>query len=72
MSIKHWTGFIALTLIWGASFLWIKLAVRESGPFTIVTLRLLMAVVVLLVIVLIRRTPLPRGRRVWGAFVILE
>ena len=38
MRIKEWSAVTALGLIWGTSFLWIKIAVAETGPFTLVGL----------------------------------
>jgi drug/metabolite transporter (DMT)-like permease len=42
MNAKQWSIFITLACLWGSSFLWIKIAVQESSPLTVVTLRLLM------------------------------
>ena len=43
MSTKNWIKFILLGLIWGSSFLWIKLALREVDPFMLVFFRVLFA-----------------------------
>lgn len=43
MSAKNWVKFIFLGLIWGCSFLWIKIILREFGPFTLVFFRTLFA-----------------------------
>ena len=43
LRFKIWAIFVALTLIWGASFLWIKLAVEDIGPYSLVCWRLLLA-----------------------------
>jgi drug/metabolite transporter (DMT)-like permease len=71
MTIKQWGAFLALTLIWGASFLWIKIAVREVGPLTVVTLRLGFALAILLPFVVRARVGIPRGARLWGRLVVL-
>jgi drug/metabolite transporter (DMT)-like permease len=55
-----------LTLIWGSSFLWIKLAVREVGPFTVVSLRVFFALLAILPFLLRQRVGPPRGVRQWG------
>jgi drug/metabolite transporter (DMT)-like permease len=44
MQSKHWTAFITLGSIWSASFLWIKLALNEIGPFSLVAFRVLFGV----------------------------
>lgn len=33
-------AFLFLTLVWGASFLWIKIAVEDVGPYALVAVRL--------------------------------
>lgn len=33
MKLKEWSMFVLLGLVWGSSFLWIKIAVQEIGPF---------------------------------------
>ena len=63
MKIKEWAAFAALGLIWGTSFLWIKIAVGETGPFTLVAFRLLFAAAGLAVVMLVKRQRLPRDRR---------
>jgi len=65
---KDWLAFIALGTIWGSSFLWIKIAVQEIGPFTLVALRLLFGVLGLLVVFLFARPELPRT---WRMLLIL-
>ena len=43
MSAKNWVKFILLGLMWGSSFLWIKIAVQEVNPFMLVFFRVLFA-----------------------------
>jgi drug/metabolite transporter (DMT)-like permease len=69
MNVRQLLGFLALTLIWGSSFFWIKLAVREVGPLTVVTIRLAFAVLTLLGFLIVRRPPLPRGGRMWAVLL---
>jgi drug/metabolite transporter (DMT)-like permease len=70
LSGKDWIKFIALGLIWGSSFLWIKIAVQEIGPFTLVTFRVLFALLGILLVVAYRRSGIPaRGK--WWIFVLL-
>jgi drug/metabolite transporter (DMT)-like permease len=39
LSAKNWLKFVLLGTIWGSSFLWIKIALQEVGPLTLVTFR---------------------------------
>src|SRR5438105_9820463 len=60
-------GYLALgtlALIWGASFLFIKLAVRDMSPATLVLLRAAAGLATLALILAVRRqTPFPAGTR---------
>jgi drug/metabolite transporter (DMT)-like permease len=51
MSIKEWVRFSLLGLIWGTSFLWIKIAVGEVSPLVLVGFRTLFGALSLLVII---------------------
>jgi drug/metabolite transporter (DMT)-like permease len=53
--MKQWVVFGILGTVWGSSFLWIKIAVAETGPFTLVTFRLFFGLLGLLLILLARR-----------------
>lgn len=71
MKMKDWLAFLALGLAWGSSFLWIKIAIQEIGPFTLVALRLLFGVVGLLAVVAYSRPRWPGARRLWWVLVVL-
>ncbi|MGC3937128.1 DMT family transporter [Roseobacter sp. EG26] len=68
---KAWAALILLALIWGASFLSIRVALDEIAPLTSVAHRTFWAMIALWAVVLSLRLPLPRGLHVWGAFVIM-
>src|SRR3989304_4618458 len=63
MKARDWMVFALLGLVWGSSFLWIKVAVQEVGPATLVGYRLLIGLIGLAVVVAARRPSLPRDRR---------
>jgi len=71
MKPREWGLFVTLGLIWGSSFLWIKIAVAEIGPFALVSWRLLFGLAGLALVVLVRRPEFPRDRRLLGALAIL-
>lgn len=56
---------LALTLMWSPSFLFIKLALQDLPPMTIVGLRVSLAAVVMIIILLWKRIALPRGWVFW-------
>ncbi|XDA96719.1 DMT family transporter [Sulfitobacter sp. LCG007] len=60
-----------LALIWGASFLSIRVALDEIAPFTLVAHRTFWAALTLWAVVLARAIPMPRSLRVWAAFVVM-
>jgi len=53
----------ALALMWGSSYLFIKIGVETLPPLSLVFLRVLVGLVILLVVVAATRTPLPRDPR---------
>jgi len=61
---------LSLALIWGSSFLWIKLGLDALSPGQMVFARVALGALVLGAIALIRRTALPRGGRMWGHLVV--
>lgn len=71
MKTKDWLAFISLSLAWGSSFLWIKIAVQEIGPFLLVALRILTGILGLLVVVAIKRPPWPSTSRQWGILAVM-
>jgi len=71
MKLREWGAFILLGLVWGSSFLWIKVAVQEIGPVTLVALRLLIGSIGLLAVGLIWRPSFPRESKVWLALLLI-
>ncbi|HET7011870.1 MAG TPA: EamA family transporter [Anaerolineales bacterium] len=71
MKSKDWLAFGLLGLVWGSSFLWIKVAVAEVGPFTLVAWRLLFGLAALAAVVAVRRPAMPRDRRTLAALALL-
>jgi drug/metabolite transporter (DMT)-like permease len=64
-------GLLLLGLIWGASYLFIKLAVAELAPAQLVAARLLVATVTLLLPLQLRGPGLPRGRTLWRDLFVM-
>ena len=71
MKPKHWLAFILLGTIWSASFLWIKIAVAEIGPFTLVGFRVLFGALTAGLATVFARTAWPRDRATWITYAIL-
>src|SRR3989304_979136 len=71
MKTKDWLAFITLSLAWGSSFFWIKIAVQDIGPFMLVALRVLFGILGLVLVMLIRRPTRPSNWRTWRSLLIL-
>ncbi|MBP9676549.1 MAG: DMT family transporter [Anaerolineaceae bacterium] len=66
MSIKNWLKFIALGIVWGSSFFWIKIGLQEVGPITVVFFRIFFALLGMSVMYIInRRAPLSSAWRLY-------
>lgn len=68
MTPLEWGMLLALATVWGGSFFFNEIAVRELPVFTVVVSRVALAAVILLVIMRLRKEQLPHDRRVWAAF----
>ncbi len=62
---------LLLGTIWGSSYMFIKIAVVEVPPLTLVAARLVLAAVILWIAHRILRHPTPRGRKLWGAYAVM-
>jgi len=71
MKLKHWLAFILLGVVWSASFLWIKIALQEVDPFTLVGFRVAFGALTGILAALFLRVPWPRDRTTWITYIIL-
>lgn len=71
MSTRAWIELALLSLIWGGSFLSIRLALNEVPFVTSVAHRVFWAMLVLWGYILIRGLSVPRNPRIWGAFLMM-
>ncbi|MFJ6795531.1 DMT family transporter [Streptomyces sp. NPDC091268] len=62
--------FAILSVIWGFSFLLIKVGTEAYAPFQVALGRVFFGALALLAVMLVRREPLPRGRRTWGHLAV--
>jgi drug/metabolite transporter (DMT)-like permease len=67
-----WLIFLALGLMWGSSYLFIKIGVETLTPFTLIALRLGIGLIVLAAVVAVAREPLPRSPRMYGHLVVMS
>lgn len=64
-------AFLALSLVWGASFLFIKVGLQGLSPAQVVLGRILLGAVALAVIMTVTRRRWPRELRVWGHMLVV-
>lgn len=64
-------GMVGLASIWGCSFLFIEVGIRELHPTYVTLGRVLTGAVTLLVILAVRRESLPRSPRLWAHLFVL-
>lgn len=57
--------WLILALIWGSTWLFIKLGLEDLPPFTFAGIRFVIAALILLIVIAIGRRPLPRAGRDW-------
>jgi drug/metabolite transporter (DMT)-like permease len=71
MSTAAWLLLMLLGAIWGASFIFSKIAVTQITPLTLVLLRVALAAVTLHVICLIKGVRLPSRLSAWAAYGVM-
>ena len=71
MKAKHWIVFLLLGAIWSSSFMWIKIAIQEVGPITLVAFRALFGLAFGIVVILIQRVKLPRTFKEWLPLLVV-
>ncbi len=87
MKLKEWGMFALLGLLWGSSFLWIKIALGNGGqpflglaipsdapvfgPFLLVAFRLLFGLLGLAVLIAVQRPVIPRDPKILLAYLFM-
>lgn len=71
MKAKHWVVFILLGLIWSSSFMWIKIAIAQMGPSTLVAYRVLFGLLFGIGVILYSRQKLPATLGAWVPLFVL-
>lgn len=71
MGVREWGLILILSVIWGGSFFFVGVAVKEMTPLTIVLCRVGFASMILLAVVWFTGKKMPASAGVWGAFFVL-
>lgn len=67
----EWAMLLLLSVLWGGSFFFVGVAVRNLPTLAIVVLRVSLAALVLWGVVAVLRRPVPSDLRVWIAFLVM-
>jgi drug/metabolite transporter (DMT)-like permease len=68
---RDWSLLAALSVLWGGSFFFNGLVLRELPPFTLVLLRVAIAALILLPVLYAHRLAFPRGWTGWRPFFLV-
>ena len=71
MKPKEWLLLVILSVLWGGSFFFIKIALVDLLPLTIVLGRVSLAAIVLIAFVYLRGQNLPNSPRLWRSFFVM-
>lgn len=71
MNSKNIFWLLFLAILWGPSFLFIKVAVSEIPPLTMVTMRVGLAALLLYFVLRIKKCNLPGFKPIWKHFAVL-
>ena len=69
MTGREWALLLTLSLVWGGSFFFNGIAVRELPTFTVVVCRVMLAALILLVVMRALRLKMPTDQRGVGGLL---
>ncbi len=71
MSLRDWSLLIFLSILWGGSFFFVRVALDDLPPLTLVLSRVLIGAAVLAVVIRIAGEALPRRPVVWFTLAVM-
>lgn len=71
MTMREWAMLLVLAAVWGGSFFFNGIAVRELPVFTIVVARVALAALILYALLRLAGESLPRAPCIWRAFFVM-
>ena len=71
MTPYAWGMLVTLSIVWGGTFFFQEIAVQELPVFTIVSIRVLIAALLLWAVTALTANTLPSGVKIWGALFLL-
>ena len=71
ISRLDWVLFFTLALVWGSSYLFIKIGIESLSPLTLIACRLGIATLILGIVLAVGREALPRSRGIYLRLVVM-
>ena len=71
LDLSSTTMLFLLAAVWGGSFFFGEIALREVPPLTITLHRVVWALPILALIVLFKGISVPRSTKIWGAYLVM-
>ena len=71
MGFQEWVLIVLLSILWGGSFFFVGVAVKDFPPFTIVLCRVTLASAILLVVIYLKGNKMPSSLALWGGFIVM-
>lgn len=71
MDARDWARLVVLSVLWGATFFFTGVALKELPPLTLVFLRLSIAALILLPLLWMRGVRWPKGVAGWWPYVVM-
>jgi drug/metabolite transporter (DMT)-like permease len=71
MRLRDWTMLIVLSILWGGTFFFVAVALKEVPPMTLVLMRCVIAAAALVPVLLLLGYTLPATREGWRDFAIM-
>ena len=71
MGLTQWLQLFSLAVLWGGSFFFIELAIRDLPVFTVVTARVGLAAFLLIAFVYFRGQTMPGSLSIWAGLLLL-
>jgi len=71
MDFRATVMLLALAAVWGGSFFFAEVALREVPPLTITLHRVFWALPILGLIVILKGIPIPRNAKTWGSYLVM-
>ena len=71
MTPYAWGMLVTLSIVWGGTFFFQEIAVQELPVFTIVSIRVLIAALLLWAVTALTGNTLPSGLKIWAALFLL-